>query len=60
MAVQTMRDTGRDSKPKHKETSRGRLAVSVVECRARRLGFAVMNAARKPEKPQRSMLASIR
>ena len=30
--IQTMRDTGRDMKSKYKETSRGGLAVSVVEC----------------------------
>jgi L-serine dehydratase len=27
-----MRDTGRDMKDKYKETSRGGLAVNVVEC----------------------------
>jgi len=27
-----MRDTGRDMKTKYKETSRGGLAVNVVEC----------------------------
>jgi len=37
--IQTMRDTGRDLKPKHKETSRGRLAVSVVECWCAAIGF---------------------
>ncbi|WP_290651194.1 L-serine ammonia-lyase [Aquisalimonas sp.] len=31
-AVRTMRDTGRDMKSKYKETSRGGLAVNVVEC----------------------------
>jgi L-serine dehydratase len=30
--IQTMRDTGRDMKSKYKETSRGGLAVNVVEC----------------------------
>lgn len=30
--IQTMRETGRDMKSKYKETSRGGLAVSVVEC----------------------------
>lgn len=30
--VRTMRDTGRDMKKKYKETSRGGLAVNVVEC----------------------------
>ncbi|MFU8893677.1 MAG: L-serine ammonia-lyase [Luteolibacter sp.] len=30
--IRTMRDTGRDMKSKYKETSRGGLAVSVVEC----------------------------
>jgi len=30
--IQTMRDTGRDMNSKYKETSRGGLAVSVVEC----------------------------
>jgi len=30
--IKTMRDTGRDMKSKYKETSRGGLAVSVVEC----------------------------
>lgn len=30
--IQTMRDTGRDMSSKYKETSRGGLAVSVVEC----------------------------
>ncbi len=31
-AIKTMRDTGRDMKSKYKETSRGGLAVNVVEC----------------------------
>jgi L-serine dehydratase len=31
-AVKTMRDTGRDMLDKHKETSRGGLAVNVIEC----------------------------
>lgn len=31
-AVKTMRDTGRDMKSKYKETSRGGLAVNIVEC----------------------------
>lgn len=31
-AVRTMRDTGRDMKTKYKETSRGGLAVNVIEC----------------------------
>jgi L-serine dehydratase len=31
-AIRTMRDTGRDMKVKYKETSRGGLAVNVVEC----------------------------
>ena len=30
--IQTMRDTGRDMNSKYKETARGGLAVSVVEC----------------------------
>jgi L-serine dehydratase len=30
--IRTMRDTGRDMKDKNKETSRGGLAVNVVEC----------------------------
>jgi L-serine dehydratase len=30
--IQTMRDTGRDMKDKYKETSRGGLAVNVIEC----------------------------
>jgi L-serine dehydratase len=30
--IQTMRETGRDMKSKYKETSRGGLAVNVVEC----------------------------
>ena len=30
--IQTMRDTGRDMHAKYKETSRGGLAVHVVEC----------------------------
>jgi L-serine dehydratase len=30
--IRTMRDTGRDMKDKYKETSRGGLAVNVVEC----------------------------
>ncbi|WP_035608725.1 L-serine ammonia-lyase [Haloferula sp. BvORR071] len=30
--IKTMRDTGRDMKSKYKETSRGGLAVNVVEC----------------------------
>ena len=30
--IKTMRDTGRDMKAKYKETSRGGLAVNVVEC----------------------------
>jgi L-serine dehydratase len=32
MAIKTMRDTGADMKAKYKETSRGGLAVNVVEC----------------------------
>jgi L-serine deaminase len=31
-AIQTMRDTGRDMLDKYKETSRGGLAVNVIEC----------------------------
>ncbi|WP_446665991.1 L-serine ammonia-lyase [Flexivirga sp. B27] len=31
-AIRTMRETGRDMKSKYKETSRGGLAVNVVEC----------------------------
>ena len=31
-AIKTMRDTGRDMKAKYKETSRGGLAVNVIEC----------------------------
>ncbi|GAA4915537.1 L-serine ammonia-lyase [Streptomonospora salina] len=31
-AIQTMRDTGRDMMDKYKETSRGGLAVNVIEC----------------------------
>ncbi len=31
-AIKTMRDTGRDMKKKYKETSRGGLAVNVIEC----------------------------
>ena len=31
-AVKTMRETGADMKIKYKETSRGGLAVNVVEC----------------------------
>jgi L-serine dehydratase len=31
-AIRTMRDTGRDMKSKYKETSRGGLAVNVIEC----------------------------
>jgi len=31
-AIETMRRTGRDMKKKYKETSRGGLAVNVVEC----------------------------
>ena len=30
--IKTMRDTGRDMQEKYKETSRGGLAVKVVEC----------------------------
>ncbi len=32
MAIKTMRDTGADMKAKYKETSRGGLAVNVIEC----------------------------
>lgn len=32
MAIRTMRDTGRDMHVKYKETSRGGLAVNVIEC----------------------------
>ena len=31
-AIKTMRDTGRDMQDKYKETSRGGLAVNVIEC----------------------------
>ncbi|MDT7581008.1 MAG: L-serine dehydratase, partial [Pseudonocardiales bacterium] len=31
-AIKTMRDTGADMKDKYKETSRGGLAVNVIEC----------------------------
>jgi L-serine dehydratase len=31
-AIKTMRETGRDTKVKYKETSRGGLAVNVIEC----------------------------
>ena len=31
-AIKTMRDTGRDMLDKYKETSRGGLAVNVIEC----------------------------
>ena len=31
-AIKTMRDTGRDMKTKYKETSRGGLAVNLIEC----------------------------
>ena len=31
-AITTMRDTGADMKSKYKETSRGGLAVNVIEC----------------------------
>ena len=31
-AIKTMRDTGADMKDKYKETSRGGLAINVVEC----------------------------
>src|SRR3546814_11367771 len=30
--IKTMRDTGRDMQDKYKETSRGGLAVNVIEC----------------------------
>jgi L-serine dehydratase len=30
--IKTMRETGADTKTKYKETSRGGLAVNVVEC----------------------------
>ncbi|MEV2279092.1 L-serine ammonia-lyase, iron-sulfur-dependent, subunit alpha [Nocardiopsis sp. NPDC049922] len=30
--IKTMRDTGRDMHDKYKETSRGGLAVNVIEC----------------------------
>ncbi len=30
--IKTMRETGRDMKTKYKETSRGGLAVNVIEC----------------------------
>ena len=30
--IRTMRDTGRDMLTKYKETSRGGLAVAVIEC----------------------------
>ena len=30
--IKTMRDTGADMKDKYKETSRGGLAVNVIEC----------------------------
>ena len=30
--IKTMRDTGADMKTKYKETSRGGLAVNVIEC----------------------------
>ena len=30
--IKTMRDTGRDMRDKYKETSRGGLAVNVIEC----------------------------
>jgi L-serine deaminase len=30
--IKTMRDTGADMKSKYKETSRGGLAVNVIEC----------------------------
>jgi L-serine dehydratase len=30
--IKTMRETGRDMKDKYKETSRGGLAVNVIEC----------------------------
>jgi len=31
-AIRTMRDTGRDMLSKYKETSRGGLAVNLIEC----------------------------
>jgi L-serine dehydratase len=31
-AIKTMRETGADMKDKYKETSRGGLAVNVIEC----------------------------
>ena len=31
-SIKTMRDTGRDMHDKYKETSRGGLAVNVIEC----------------------------
>jgi L-serine dehydratase len=31
-AIKTMRETGRDMQAKYKETSRGGLAVNVIEC----------------------------
>jgi L-serine dehydratase len=31
-AIKTMRDTGADMKDKYKETSKGGLALNVVEC----------------------------
>ena len=31
-AIKTMRETGADMKTKYKETSRGGLAVNVIEC----------------------------
>ncbi len=31
-AIRTMRETGRDMHAKYKETSRGGLAVNVIEC----------------------------
>ena len=30
--IKTMRETGRDMKTKYKETSRGGLAVNIIEC----------------------------
>ena len=30
--IKTMRDTGADMKTKYKETSRGGLAINVIEC----------------------------
>ena len=35
-AIKTMRDTGADMQDKYKETSRGGLALNVVECQSRR------------------------